>query len=49
MGGNTGCTSEKLAKAKATDYDGKSMLEWFPQDYKFGDSTQKCIHFTYIF
>lgn len=39
MGGNSGCTSAKLGKADAKDYDGKSMLLWFPQDYKFGDST----------
>ena len=43
------CTSAKLIAAKAVDHNGKPMVEWFPQDYKFGDSTQKCIHFTYIF
>lgn len=50
MGGLKGCTTAKLAAIKATDYTGKLLMtEWFPQDYRIGDPTQKCIHFTYIF
>lgn len=43
------CTTALLAAIDAKDIAGKPMDTWFPQDYKFGDSTQKCIHFTYIF
>jgi len=49
MGGLTKCTYATLAAADAKDYKGLLMSEWFPEDYRFGDSTQKCIHYTYIF
>jgi len=49
MGGLSKCTIEKLAVIDAKDYKGKLMTEWFPQDYRIGDATQKCIHFTFIF
>jgi len=49
MGGLKKCNHDALVKADAKDYLGRPMATWFPQDYKFGDATQKCIHFTYIF
>lgn len=49
MGGMDKCTTALLTAIDAKDIAGKPMGVWFPQDYKFGDSTQKCIHFTYIF
>lgn len=49
MGGLSKCNKAALIKADAQDYLGNPMATWYPQDYKFGDSTQKCIHFTYIF
>lgn len=49
MGGLDKCTLAKLNAIDAVDYKKLSMSEWFPEDYRYGDATQKCIHFTYIF
>jgi len=49
MGGLKKCNTASLELAGAVDYLNKPMSTWYPADYKFGDSTQKCIHFTFIF